>query len=93
MQTASRALIEEVKFDQKNVTSTDGNSYPIRDMKQAPESIDITRVDQPEMPPFGGGEAGCRPLAAALANAIFDATAVRLRRAPFTADKVNAALA
>lgn len=93
VQTASRALIEEVKFDQKNVTSTDWNSYPILDMKEAPEAIDITLIDHPEMPPFGGGEAGCRPLAAALANAIFDATGVRLRQAPFTADKVKAGLA
>ena len=76
-----------------NVTSTDWNSYPILDMKEAPEAIDITLIDHPEMPPFGGGEAGCRPLAAALANAIFDATGVRLRQAPFTADKVKAGLA
>ncbi len=92
VQTASRALIEEVKFDQRNVTSVDWASYPILDMKDAPESIDITLIDHPEMAPFGGGEAGCRPLAAALANAIFDATGVRLRQAPFTADKVKAGL-
>lgn len=90
VQTASRALYEEVKFDNKNVTSVDWQSYPILDMKDAPESIDITLIDHPEMAPFGGGEATCRPLAAAIANAIFDATGVRLRQAPFTPEKVKA---
>ena len=90
VQTASRALIEEVKFDNKNVTSVDWQSYPILDIKDAPESIDITLIDHPEMAPFGGGEATCRPLAAALANAIFDATGVRLRQVPFTPEKVKA---
>ena len=91
VQTASRALIEEVKFDNKIVTSVDWQSYPILDIKDAPESIDITLIDHPEMAPFGGGEATCRPLAAALANAIFDATGVRLRQVPFTPEKVKAA--
>ncbi len=90
VQTASRALYEEVKFDNKNVTSVDWNSYPILDMKDAPESIDITLIDHPEMAPFGGGEATCRPIAAALANAIFDATGARLRQVPFAAEKVKA---
>ena len=90
VQTTSRALIEEVKFDNKNVTSVDWQSYPIIDMKDVPETIDITLIDHPEMAPFGGGEATCRPLAAALANAIFDATGVRLRQVPFTPEKVKA---
>jgi CO/xanthine dehydrogenase Mo-binding subunit len=59
-------------------------------MKEAPESIDITLIDHPEMAPFGGGEATCRPIAAALANAIFDATGARQRQVPFTPEKVKA---
>ena len=93
VQTTSRALYEEVKFDNKNVTSVDWNGYPILDMKDAPETIDITLIDHPEMAPFGGGEATCRPIAAALANAIFDATGARLRQVPFAAEKVKTAWA
>jgi CO/xanthine dehydrogenase Mo-binding subunit len=78
-----------VKFDNKNVTSVDWQSYPILDMKEAPESIDITLIDHPELPPAGAGEATCRPLAAAIANAIFDATGVRLRQVPFTPEKLK----
>lgn len=93
VQTTSRALLEEVKFDNRNVTSVDWNTYPILDIKDVPESIDITLIDHPDRPPYGGGEATVRPLAAALANAIFDATGVRIRQVPFTPDKVKAGLA
>ncbi len=93
VQTTSRALYEEVKFDNRNVTSVDWQSYPILDMKDAPESIDITLIDHPERPPAGAGEATVRPLAAAIANAIFDATGVRLRQVPFTPEKLKAGLA
>ena len=93
VQTTGRTLIEEVKFDNRTVTSVDWNTYPIMDIKDAPESIDITLIDHPERPPLGGGEATCRPLPAALANAIYDAIGVRMRQVPFTAEKVKAALA
>ncbi|HEV7802562.1 MAG TPA: molybdopterin cofactor-binding domain-containing protein [Burkholderiales bacterium] len=90
VQTTSRALYEEVKFDNQRVTSVDWNSYPILDIKDAPESVDIVLLDHPELPPAGAGEAVCRPLAAALANAIFDATGVRMRQAPFTPERLKA---
>jgi nicotinate dehydrogenase subunit B len=92
-QGASRSLWEEVTFDREKVTSVDWTSYPILDIAQAPEAIDIVLVNRPELPPFGAGEASIRPVAAALANAIFDATGVRLRRAPFTPDRVKASFA
>ncbi len=91
VQTTSRALFEEVKFDNKTVTSVDWQSYPILDMKDAPESIDITLMDRPDLAPSGAGEGTCRPLPAAIANAIFDATGVRLRQAPFTPERLKAA--
>ena len=91
VQTASRSLHEEVLFDNKNVTSVDWTSYPILDIKDAPETIDITLIDRPELPPVGAGEGTCRPLAAALANAIFDATGIRLRQVPFTSERLKAA--
>ncbi|MEA2961617.1 MAG: nicotinate dehydrogenase subunit, partial [Alphaproteobacteria bacterium] len=93
VQTTSRSLYEEVKFDGSNVTSVDWLTYPILDIKDAPESIDIVLLDHPELPPAGAGEAVCRPLAGALANAIFDATGVRMRQAPFTPERLKRGMA
>ena len=90
LQTTSRALFEEVKFNNKAVTSVDWQTYPILDMKDAPEAIDITLMDRPDIAPSGVGEGTCRPLPAAVANAIFDATGVRLRQAPFTPERLKA---
>ncbi len=91
VQTISRSVYEEVKFDERNVTSVDWQTYPILDMKDAPESIDIVLLDRPEQAPAGAGEATCRPMPAAIANAIFDATGARLRQAPFTPERLKAA--
>jgi nicotinate dehydrogenase subunit B len=93
VQGASRALWEEVKFDNKSVTSTDWQTYPILDMTEAPETIDIILIDHPERAPTGAGEGATRPAAGAIANAIFDATGIRLRQAPFTPDRLKAGLA
>ena len=84
VQGTSRALSEEVAFDRARVTSTDWLSYPILDITEAPEAVDIVLINRPELPPAGAGESSIRPVAAALANAVFDATGVRLRRAPLT---------
>jgi nicotinate dehydrogenase subunit B len=92
VQSTSRALWEEVKFDPKSVTSVDWLTYPILDMTGAPETVDIVLVDRPTVNPSGAGEGATRPTAAALANAIFDATGVRIRRAPLTPERVKAAL-
>ena len=92
VQGLSRALWEEVKFDQKNVTSTDWQSYPILDITEAPETVDCVLIDRPEVAPTGAGEGAIRPIAAAVANAVFDATGVRIRRAPFSPERVKAAL-
>jgi len=62
-------------------------------MSDAPETIDIVLIDRPEVAPTGAGEATCRVIPAALANAFFDATGVRLRRAPMTPENVKKALA
>jgi CO/xanthine dehydrogenase Mo-binding subunit len=87
----SRALWEDVDFDENGVTSVDWATYPILDITDAPSAIEIVLIDHPELPPAGGGEASTRPVAAAIANAIFDATGVRIRRAPFTPERVRAA--
>jgi CO/xanthine dehydrogenase Mo-binding subunit len=93
VQGISRASSEEVTFDRAKVTSTDWLSYPILDITEAPEAIDIVLLNRPDLPPAGAGESSIRPVAAALANAVFDATGVRLRRAPLTPDRLKPALA
>ena len=92
VQGVSRTLWEEVKFDAKNVTSIDWMTYPILDITETPETIDVALIDRPEVAPSGGGEPSIRPVAAAIANAIFDATGVRIRRVPFSPDRVKQAL-
>ena len=93
IQGSSRALMEEVTYDRNMVTSLDWTSYPILDITQVPDRIDIVTINRPELPAAGAGEASTRPVAAAIGNAIFDATGIRLRRAPFTPERVKAAFA
>jgi nicotinate dehydrogenase subunit B len=90
LQTLSRALKEEVKFDRSRVTSLDWASYPILTFSEAPP-IAIELIDRPSERPLGAGEATCTTIGAALANAIFDAAAIRLRTIPFTPERVAAA--
>ena len=89
----SRALFEEVRFDRDRVTSVDWMSYPILDIKDAPGTIDVVLVNHPEIAPTGAGEPTIRVIPAAVANAFFDATGVRLRRAPLSPERVKAVLA
>jgi CO/xanthine dehydrogenase Mo-binding subunit len=91
LQTLSRALHEEVKFDRGRVTSLDWASYPILTMPEAP-TVEVALLDHPEAPLHGAGEAASAPVAGALANAIFDATGAVLRVAPFIAERVKAAI-
>jgi len=92
VQTLSRALHEEVQFDRSRVTSVDWTTYPILRFPEAP-AVDVILIDRPNEPLVGAGEAATAPVAAALANAVFDATGVRLRTVPFTPARVKAALA
>jgi nicotinate dehydrogenase subunit B len=91
LQTLSRALMEEVQFDRSRVTSVDWSSYPILRFPDVPK-LDIALIDRPTEPPVGAGEAACTTVAAALANAVFDATGARLRTVPFTPERVKATL-
>lgn len=90
LQTISRVLMEEVKFDRARVTSVDWAGYPILRFSDVPK-IEIELVDRPSEPPLGAGEAACAAVGAALANAVFDATGLRLRTVPFTPERVKAA--
>ena len=82
---------EEVKFDKSRVTSIDWVSYPILRFPEMPP-VEVALIDRPNLPPLGAGEASTAPVAAALGNAIFDATGVRLRAVPFTPARVKVAL-
>ena len=94
----SRALHEEVQFDTEKVTSLDWASSPTLRHSDTPEAIDIVLVNgdpnpgRPDLAPYGAGEGSHKPLIAAVANAIFDATGVRMRRPPFRRERVLAAL-
>jgi len=92
VQTLSRALHEEVTFDRARVTSVDWASYTILRFPEAPR-VEVVLIDRPDQPLMGAGEAATAPVAAALANAVFDATGVRLRTVPFTPERVKVALA
>ncbi len=91
IQSLSRALKEEVKFDEYRVTSIDWETYPILKFSEVPE-IDIVLLNRPEQPALGAGEPAQVTTSAAVANAIFDATGARLRQIPFTPERVKAAL-
>ena len=74
------------------VTSVDWAGYPILEMPDAPESIEVVMVNRPDQSAGGAGEPAHVTVPAALANAFFDATGVRLRRMPMTAENVRQAL-
>jgi CO/xanthine dehydrogenase Mo-binding subunit len=98
LHSLSRALHEEVTFDGEKVTSVNWTSYPTLTHMDTPASIDVVLVngdpnpDRPDLPHYGAGEAACKPVIAAVANAIYDATGVRIRRVPFRPERVLAAL-
>jgi nicotinate dehydrogenase subunit B len=93
VQALSRTLFEEVRFDRNAVRSVDWASYPILEIQDAPESIETVLIDRPELAPTGAGEPTMRVIPAAVANALFDATGVRMRKAPLSPQRVKAALA
>jgi CO/xanthine dehydrogenase Mo-binding subunit len=98
LHSLSRALYEEVTFDTEKVTSVDWKSHPTLTHLDAPASIDVVLVNgdpnpnRPDLPHYGAGETVCKTTVAAVANAIHDATGVRLRRMPFRPERVLAAL-
>ena len=92
IQSMSRGMKEEVTFDRSNVTSVDWITYPIARAPEIPAQVDIVLINHPELPPSGAGEPSSRATAAAIANAIFDATGARVRQTPLTPARVKAAL-
>jgi len=92
IQSLSRALKEEVQFDELRIRSVDWETYPILKFSEVPE-VEIVLINRPEQPALGAGEPSTVTTAAAVANAIFDAAGIRLRQIPFTPERVKAALA
>ncbi len=88
---ASRMLKEEVTFSRTNVTSLDWGTYPPLRFGEAPDVTAVV-VNRPNVPSSGAGEEALAAGAAAIANAFFDATGVRLHIFPLTPARVLAAL-
>jgi nicotinate dehydrogenase subunit B len=92
IQSLSRTLHEEVAFNATRVTSLDWGGYPILRFAEIPDSIEVILVNNThEYPSYGAGEPATCPTAAAVGNAVFDATGIRLRETPFRPDRVKAA--
>jgi nicotinate dehydrogenase subunit B len=91
IQSTSRTLMEQVSFDRNAVTAREWGAYPIITFPDIPE-IDVLMLPRPDQPPLGVGESASVPSAAAIANAIYDATGVRFRELPFTPERILAGL-
>lgn len=81
IQSSSWTLMEAVAYDENGVLSKDWNSYPIISSKDIP-AVEVHIINRPELPPLGAGEAAQGPVAAAIANAVFDCTGTRVRELP-----------
>lgn len=81
IQSASWTMQEEVKFNQRHVSSLDWNTYPIFRFHQVPE-VEVVVIDRPHEEVMGAGEAAQGPAGAAIANAIFNAIGKRVRNLP-----------
>jgi CO/xanthine dehydrogenase Mo-binding subunit len=98
LHSVSRALFEEARFDESKMLSVDWVTSPTLTHADVPERIDVIQVNgdpdpnRPDLKHYGAGETMCKPMLAAVANAVFDATGVRIRRVPLTPARVLAAL-
>ena len=81
-----------MRWDSNRVTSVDWESYPVLHMPQVPTKIEVHLINRPEAAPSGAAEMALGLVPAAMGNAVFDATGVRLRRVPFTPERVRKAL-
>lgn len=90
VQGASWALHEQVTWDRDGILSRDWSSYPVVRFDHIPK-IEVVLLNHPEQRSVGAGEATPGPAVAAIANAVFDATGIRIRRMPFTPDTIKQA--
>jgi nicotinate dehydrogenase subunit B len=90
IQTTSRTLKEELKWNASGVTSLNWATYPILTFMEVPR-VEIELLNRPTEPPWGVGEPAAAVVPSAISNAIFDAIGVRVRTIPFTPERVKAA--
>jgi nicotinate dehydrogenase subunit B len=93
VQSSSWTMSEEVTFDKTRITSRDWGGYPILRFPQVPWAVNVSIIDRPGKPFLGSGEASQGPTGAMIANALADATGVRMRQLPLTRERVRTALA
>ena len=79
-------------FDATRITSRDWSAYPILRFPELPESVEVHLIDRPGQPYLGTGESAQGPTAAAIGNALADATGVRMRELPLTRRRIKAAI-
>ena len=92
IQAASWTLKEEVSFDATRVKTRSWADYPILTFPEVP-AVEVHLINRPTERSLGTGEGSQGPTVAAISNAFFNATGVRLRDLPFSAERVKAALA
>jgi nicotinate dehydrogenase subunit B len=92
LQGMSRALYEEVRWTDRAIFSTDWRRFPVFHFGDFLPEVKTVLINRPDQPQMGAGETTITIVAAAIANAIFDATGARVRQVPFTPDRVLAAL-
>lgn len=93
LQGLSRALSEQVTWDDRQVTSIDWRTYHSLPLGFAVPAIESVLINRPDAEASGAGETAITVVAAAVGNAIFDATGARIREVPFTPDRVRQAVA
>jgi nicotinate dehydrogenase subunit B len=92
LQSLSWTTMEAVTFDENRITSRDWGTYPILRFSHVPRSVEVHLIDRPGEPFLGMGEVAQGPTSAALANAVADATGVRIRELPLSRARVKAAI-
>jgi CO/xanthine dehydrogenase Mo-binding subunit len=92
LQSASWTLYENVTFDDRRITSLDWATYPVLRFSAVPDAMEVHIINRPGMPFLGSGEAGQGPAAAAVANAVADATGKRFRDLPLSRERIKAAI-
>ncbi|HTE15784.1 MAG TPA: molybdopterin cofactor-binding domain-containing protein, partial [Burkholderiales bacterium] len=91
IQAVSFVLREEVKYDRERVTLRSWDDYPILSFADVPEVV-VALINRPELAPVGAGEGTQGPVSAAVGNALFNASGIRLRDMPFTRERLVAAM-
>jgi len=91
IQATSWVLKERVRFDRRRITSTSWSGYPVLRFSEVPD-VEVELIQRSEADPVGAGEAAHGPVTAAIANAVFDALGVRVRKLPITRDALIAAM-